>query len=64
MDRDRIEVVPEQDEQGRPTGQWYYRRIAGNGEIVNTSEAYTRKHTALDAAAREADGKARIVIVE
>jgi uncharacterized protein YegP (UPF0339 family) len=36
-------------------GQWYYRRVATNGEPVGTSEGYTRKASAKRAAQKEAD---------
>jgi len=31
-------------------GEWYWRRIAGNGEIVAEGEGYTRKADATEGA--------------
>jgi uncharacterized protein YegP (UPF0339 family) len=33
------------------SGEWYWRAVAGNNEIVATSEAYTRKEDAIYSAA-------------
>jgi uncharacterized protein YegP (UPF0339 family) len=41
---DWVEVFTGED------GQFYYRAKANNGETLNTSEGYTRKADALDAA--------------
>ena len=32
------------------SGEWRWRRVADNGEIVATGEAYTRKHDARSSA--------------
>lgn len=32
---------------------WYYREKAANGEIIGSSEGYTRKHNAKRAAKRK-----------
>lgn len=45
---DTIKVKPAQD------GSWYWTRTAPNGEVVATSETYTRKADAKEAAEREA----------
>jgi uncharacterized protein YegP (UPF0339 family) len=46
---DEIYVYPDE------SGQWRWRKIAANGEIVaDSAESYTRKADALEAAEREA----------
>lgn len=41
-------------------GQWYFVGVAGNGEIVVTSEMYTKKDDASDAAVAVFPGVARV----
>lgn len=43
----RVEVFEDK------AGEWRFRRLAENGEIVLTSEGYTRKADAIEAAQRE-----------
>ena len=38
--------------------QWYFRRVAPNGEIVAQSEGYIEKVSAVSEATRQADGVA------
>lgn len=52
---DTIKVKPAQD------GSWYWTRTAPNGEVVATSETYTRKADAKEAAEREAGDDAEVV---
>lgn len=42
---DRVEILKAKD------GQWYFNAIASNGEIIATSEQYTRMSDAKSAAA-------------
>jgi len=44
---DRFEVFKGKD------GQWYFRRVAANGEIVSSSEGYKRRKDAVDECHRE-----------
>ena len=39
-----------------PSGQWYVRELAPNGEIVSVSETYTRRSSAVRAARTRAGG--------
>lgn len=43
-DRLRYQIRPSQD------GQWYFVQLGGNGEVIATSETYTRKPSAVRAA--------------
>lgn len=36
-------------------GQWYFHRQAANNEVVNTSEGYKERASALEEAHRQAD---------
>lgn len=40
--RDRAELYQGAD------GQWYYRVLAGNGEVIADSEGYVAKRDAID----------------
>lgn len=44
-------------------GQWYWRLVAGNGQVIAAGEAYTRKRDALRAirAVRRAIWTARVM---
>ena len=43
-------------------GEWRWRKIAPNGEIVATSgESYTRKDDVIQAAEREASGPVAVI---
>lgn len=46
MTTDRIEIFRGED------GDWYFRRVARNGERGNPSEGYTRRSGAIRAAIR------------
>lgn len=57
----RIEIFPQMMSQARPTaswhtdrpsGDWYWRLVGGNGETLCVSEAYTRKASARRGAIR------------
>jgi hypothetical protein len=61
---DKVIVRPVKDADDNLTGEWYYRHEAGNNDSVNTSETYTEKSTAVEAAHREADPIGAEVIVE
>ena len=37
-------------------GQWYFHRVAANGEVVASSEGYHNKSDATDEATRQAGG--------
>ena len=54
----RIEVYRGKD------GQWYVRLRASNGQVVNVTEGYTRKGSALRAANRLPGQVARARVVE
>jgi len=45
---DKIQVVEGE-------GGWYYREVSSNGEILNTSEAYSDKSEAIDEASKALD---------
>lgn len=50
---DKIEILPAEN------GEWYWRLVAGNGEIIATSgETFTRKWSAKRAAKRVLKGEA------
>lgn len=54
---DTIKVYPDE------AGEWRWRRIAPNGELVSESgEGYTRKDDAMDAADREASPDVEVVV--
>ena len=54
------EIVVYRDE----AGEWRWRKVADNGEIVaDSAEAYTRKADALRAAEREAQGSVAVIDV-
>jgi uncharacterized protein YegP (UPF0339 family) len=55
---DRIEVYPGQDK------QWYYRGKSSNGETLYTSEGYTERAGAVDAATKAASDSGISVEVE
>ena len=61
-EKDTIKVKPVHDEAGNATGEYYYVRVAPNGEPVNTSEAYADKYGAVEAAKREAGSDADVVV--
>jgi uncharacterized protein YegP (UPF0339 family) len=43
--------------------QWYFRRVAGNGEIVSVSEGHANKIDASHEAAREGDGAIPVFVM-
>jgi hypothetical protein len=47
MARDKVELRPARN------GEWYFVKVAGNGEDGPVSETYTRKWNAKRAAKRE-----------
>ena len=54
----RIEVYKGKDH------QWYVRLRAGNGQVVNVTEGYTRKSSAWRAALRLPHQVAKAIVLE
>ena len=54
--KNKIKFVVKQalTNRGTKANEWYVVEVAGNGEVVNTSQMYTRKSSAVRAAKRRA----------
>lgn len=53
----RYAVKPSND------GQWYFNKVAGNGEVTTTSEMYTTKGACIAAVGRDMDDSSGFEIV-